>query len=276
MRCYIRCMCRLYGFRANEPTKVECALVHAQNALMAQSRRDRSGESHLHGWGVATYENGLPHVERQAWAAYHGEHFRRAAARAYARTVLAHVRAATVGPPALENTHPFSSGPWSFVHNGTIPAFHRIRPAMRDAMSEHHRGAIRGDTDSEHLFHFILSLHEQQPARPLEQTVRAAVHQVLAWCRAEAPSLAAGLNVILTDGARMVGTRFGRSLFYLERQGLQSCDICGVPHVAHQPGRAYRSVEVASEPITDEPWMAVPEPALYSVTPAATLSVERL
>jgi predicted glutamine amidotransferase len=269
-------MCRLYGFLANEPTKVECALVHAQNALMAQSRKDRSGESHLHGWGVATYENGLPRIERQAWAAYHGEHFRRAAARAYARTVIAHVRAATVGPPALDNTHPFTDGPWSFVHNGTIPAFHLIRAAMLAAMPEHHRGAIRGDTDSEHLFHFILSHHEQQPARPLEQTVRAAVHQVLAWSRAAAPSEAAGLNIILTDGARLVGTRWGRTLFYLERQGLQPCDICGVPHVAHQPGRTYRSVEVASEPITDEPWLAVTEPALYSVTPTVTLSVEPL
>ena len=27
-------MCRLYGFRANEETKVECTLVHAQNALL--------------------------------------------------------------------------------------------------------------------------------------------------------------------------------------------------------------------------------------------------
>lgn len=269
-------MCRLYGFRANEHTKVECPLVHAQNALMAQSRKDRSGESHLHGWGVATYENGLPHIERQAWAAYHGEHFRRAAARAYARTVLAHIRAATVGPPAIENTHPFSDGAWSFVHNGTIPAFPHVRELMLAAMAERHQRAIRGDTDSEHLFHFILSLHEQQPATPLEQTVRAAILQVLTWCRAAAPSEPAGLNIILTDGERMVGTRWGRSLFHLEREGVQACDICGVPHIAHQPGRTYRSVEVASEPITDESWQAVAEPSVYTVTPDITLRVEPL
>jgi predicted glutamine amidotransferase len=55
-------MCRLYGFRATEPTKVECTLVHAQNALMVQSRRDRHG----HGWGIATYEDHRPRVERHA------------------------------------------------------------------------------------------------------------------------------------------------------------------------------------------------------------------
>ena len=33
-------MCRLYAMRANEPTRVECSLVHAQNALMQQSQGD--------------------------------------------------------------------------------------------------------------------------------------------------------------------------------------------------------------------------------------------
>ena len=31
-------MCRLYGFRATEPTRLECALVRAQNSLVVQSR----------------------------------------------------------------------------------------------------------------------------------------------------------------------------------------------------------------------------------------------
>ena len=53
-------MCRLYGFRATEPTKVECSLVHAQNALIVQSKQDRAGESHIYGWGVAAYEDHAP------------------------------------------------------------------------------------------------------------------------------------------------------------------------------------------------------------------------
>ncbi len=51
-------MCRLYALRANEPTRVECSLVRAQNALMAQSRADREGVMHGHGWGVADYADG--------------------------------------------------------------------------------------------------------------------------------------------------------------------------------------------------------------------------
>ena len=74
-------MCRLYGFRANEPTRLECSLVRAQNALMAQSMGDREGLTHGHGWGVAEHPDGVPFVEKQVWAAYHGEHFKKTAAR---------------------------------------------------------------------------------------------------------------------------------------------------------------------------------------------------
>ncbi|HEY5598278.1 MAG TPA: class II glutamine amidotransferase, partial [Kiloniellales bacterium] len=121
-------MCRLYGFRANEPTRVECSLVYAQNALMAQSRKDLEGQTHGHGWGVAEHpDGGVPFVEKQAWAAYHGEQFKKTAARVYSKTVIAHVRRATVGPPGLENTHPFVHGAWLFAHNGTVPNFARVR-----------------------------------------------------------------------------------------------------------------------------------------------------
>ena len=68
-------MCRLYGFRASEATKVECTLVHAQNALMVQSQSDQAGKSHANGWGMVSFDGRVPHVERQAWAAYHREHF---------------------------------------------------------------------------------------------------------------------------------------------------------------------------------------------------------
>ena len=80
-------MCRLYAMHANEPTRVECGLVIAQNALMAQSKRDMTGYSHGHGWGVADYNDGLPLVEKQTWAAFHGAHFAKKAAKVYARTV---------------------------------------------------------------------------------------------------------------------------------------------------------------------------------------------
>ncbi len=259
-------MCRLYGFRATEPTKVECTLVYAQNALMVQSRRDREGLTHGHGWGIATYEDQVPRVERQAWAAYHGEHFRRAAARAHARTVLAHVRRATVGLPALENTHPFTDGPWAFAHNGTIPRFSALRGRMLDAITPERRVAIHGATDSEHFFQLLLTLRDREPSLPLVEAVRKGVQQMHAWCQETGTADRLGLNVLLTDGQQMAGSRWGRTLYWTERHAIRDCEICGFPHVHHTPGHEYRALVVASEPISHENWRKVPDHTVYRIT----------
>ena len=269
-------MCRLYGFRANEPTKVECSLVHAQNALMAQSRRDLAGLTHGHGWGVAEHPDGVPLVEKQAWAAYHGERFKKTAARVYARSVIAHVRRATVGPPALENTHPFVHGVWLFAHNGTVPNFDRLRDRLIEALDPLHRNEIRGTTDSEHVFRYLLTLWERNPGAPLLETLRMGLEQIVAWSREIDREARISLNVLWTDGDRMVGSRLGRTLWYLERDGIVPCEICGKSHVHHDPKQAYRAVEIASEPLTGEDWLNVPDATVFNVDPDLRLRFEPL
>ncbi|MDH3916631.1 MAG: class II glutamine amidotransferase [Rhodospirillales bacterium] len=269
-------MCRLYGFRANEPTKVECSLVHAQNALMAQSRRDLAGLTHGHGWGAAEHPDGVPLVEKQAWAAYHGERFKKTAARVYARTVVAHVRRATVGPPALVNTHPFVHGVWLFAHNGTVPNFDRLRDRLIEALDPLHRNEIRGTTDSEHVFRYLLTLWERNPGAPLLETLRMGLEQIVAWSREIDREARISLNVLWTDGDRMVGSRLGRTLWYLERDGIVPCEICGKSHVHHDPKQAYRAVEIASEPLTGEDWLNVPDATVFNVDPDLRLRFEPL
>lgn len=267
-------MCRLYAFRATEPTKVECTLVHAQNALIAQSRRDLKGYDHSHGWGVAAYEDHVPRVERQAWAAYHGEHFERAASRVYATAVLAHVRRATVGGPSLENTHPFVHGHWSFAHNGTLPAFATVRPQLLERMSDDHRRAIAGTTDSEHVFRLLMTNIDRRPDRPLKETLGETVREVVRLCREAAPDKKIGLNLMVTDGHRLAGTRFGRTLVHVKRSGILDCEICGFPHVHHHRGAAYMAAVVASEPISHEDWREVPDRTLYQLNDSYDLDVE--
>ncbi len=258
-------MCRLYAFRSNEPTRVECSLVHAQNALMEQSRGDLEGLVHGHGWGVADFPDGVPLVEKQTWAAYHGEHFRKTAARVYARTVIAHVRRATVGEPSIENTHPFHNGRWIFAHNGTVPNFGAVRDLMMPEIDSFYRDEIHGTTDSEHVFFYLLTLWRREPEQPLASLVRRGLVQIVEWCREVDPDAGIGLNVVLTDGERLVGTRLGRTLWHLERDQVFDCPICGRPHVHHEIGEAYRSVEIASEPITDENWQEMPDNTIYEI-----------
>jgi predicted glutamine amidotransferase len=270
-------MCRLYALRANEPTRVECSLVRAQNALMAQSRGDREGLMHGHGWGVAHYGDGLPLIEKNTWAAHHGEHFQKKVARIYAHTVVAHVRRATVGPPSLENTHPFMYGRWTFAHNGTLPHFDQMRPRLLEHTDPVQRASLNGQTDSEHIFHYLLTFEGRGPDADLLETVRLGLQQIVVWCAEIDPKAPISLNIVLTDGERLVGSRLNRSLWFLARDHTFVCPICGQPHVQHQPGVGYRSIEVASEPLTNEKeWKAVPDGTVYSVDPDFALRFEPL
>lgn len=266
-------MCRLYAFRANEDTKVECTLVHSQNALMTQSEQDQSGLSHGHGWGIVTYDNENTE-DRQAWAAYHGEHFKRSAAKVYANLVLAHVRRATVGEPAIENTHPFKYKHWSFAHNGTIPSFELIKPVILDAMDVGHKELIRGQTDSEHLFHYALSLLKRNPENNLEAVVRQVVQDALAWIREVDATGKPGINLVLTDGKTIAGSRLGRTLFYVQRSGIYDCEICGFPHIHHDTSHNHRAVVVASEPLTHEQWSEFPAQCTWQINSDAELQID--
>lgn len=264
-------MCRLYGFRANEPTRVECSLVYAQNALMAQSRKDREGLANEHGWGIAAYPDGVPFLEKQAWGAWQGEHFRKAAAQVYSHTVIAHVRRATVGPPGLENTHPFVHGRWAFAHNGTLPDFATLRQRILAETTPEHRNEIGGQTDSEHIFRYLLSLWSRMPERPLMDILHIGIGRLLGWCREEAPDAPVGINLLWTDGEHLAGSRLGRTLWYVERHGIHLCPVCNECHVHHAHDVEYRCLEIASEPVTDEPWIEVPNGTVYGVDPDMAL-----
>jgi predicted glutamine amidotransferase len=277
-------MCRIYGLRANAATAVECCLVRAPNSLLAQSRRDLHGFDNADGWGIAAYDGAAgaePRVARRPGAAHDGRYFHDAACAVAAPTVVAHVRRATVGAQTLENTHPFVFGPWAMVHNGTVPEFERVRPLMLEAMSPGHRAAIRGSTDSEHLFHMILSAHEAQPGRPLLDVLRDCLGRVAAWACESVPHPRLGLNVLLTDGARMVGSRWLRTLYALRRgeHGGDGgcCRGCDGAHAREVPAGGYRALVVASEPLGGgEPWEEVPERSVYEVTAEFELRTEPL
>ena len=86
--------------------------------------------------------------------------------------VIAHIRKATKGVVALENTHPFMRELWGrywiFAHNGTLEDFApQLRRAFRPV----------GSTDSEHAFCCMLeTLRHAFPAGepPLASCCRAA------------------------------------------------------------------------------------------------------
>lgn len=278
-------MCRLYGFRANEPTKVECTLAYAQNALLSQSRADLRGKSHPDGWGIGYYEDGEPAVERRATAAYQDLHFSATAERMFAHTVVAHVRKATVGATSIPNTHPFTHRGWMFIHNGTVRAFERVRPLLQERTDPEFLEQRRGTTDSELAFYWLLTQMKQAginldrraaPKAAVEYLVGTAVKTLDEWCSREGAERPAQLNFIVTDGRILVASRWHNSLHWVGRDGVHDCEICGIPHVRHVEGTTYRAVVVASEPITHEAWREVPDASLLSVGASAKGEILRL
>jgi len=275
-------MCRLYGFRANEETKVECTLVHAQNALLLQSRADRLGRSHPDGWGIAFYRDEMPLLERRAAAAFQDVHFSATAERVYSRAVIAHIRMATVGEVSLANTHPFVYACWTFAHNGTVTAFPALGARLAEETGPRLQAHRRGDTDSEQVFFWLLARMERAGIRPearspdlavLERVVAESVVELARRCEEAGAERPARLNLLLTDGICMVATRWNHDLYWVPRTGVHDCEICGIAHVHHEERTDYRAVVVASEPISREDWQEVPDRSVLTVDAATRTAI---
>jgi len=66
---------------------------------------------------------------------------------------LVHLRWATGGlPVTLENTHPFRNGDYAFAHNGHVSPISRLEMLLSDES----RAQLKGDTDSERYFRYVL------------------------------------------------------------------------------------------------------------------------
>jgi predicted glutamine amidotransferase len=278
-------MCRLYGFRANEPTKVECTLVHAQNALLIQSEGDQEGKTHSDGWGIAGYDNGHQQVERRNTAAFDDIHFSVAAERIYSQTVIAHVRKATVGVSSLENTHPFTYGVWTFAHNGFLAGFEQLQPWLQRNTEPQFLEARRGTTDSEAAFLWLLSRMWKEGIEPyrrcqdgpaLVKLMGQSIQQLARHCEQASPEKQSVLNFLLTDGASLFASRWNHSLYWVKRHDVHDCEICGIPHVHHSAEVNYRAVVVASEPISSEAWHEVDDHCLLWVSPDVELTMHSI
>lgn len=267
-------MCRLYGFHGNELTKVECSLVHAQNALLKQSIEDERGREHADGWGIACYaDRVMPELVRHKTAAFGDTAFSHQAETIYAKTVVAHVRLATVGTAGPTNSHPFIYDNWTFAHNGTITGFGQLAPEL-ETETERFQDARLGGTDSEQLFLWLLAQFQGQGGdlrspepELLFQSLASSVRELDRRCRAAAPDDEPRLTFVVTNGDLLFASCWNNPLHILERVGVHDCEICGIPHIRHEENATYRAAVVASEPITDEDWQNVANKTFVRVTP---------
>jgi glutamine amidotransferase len=205
-------MCRLFGYRSQEPTGVQHELLEAANALCVQSRE------HPDGWGLGWYVGGAPQVERALDPAHEDDDFSAVGRSVASTTIVAHVRKASVGRVSLENTHPFQWGPWLFVHNGTIPAWDKCGAAVEALVDPAFRRELSGETDSERCFLLFLSRLARRCdlAAATFDACAEALAETVELVRGAAEPIAkaeASTTFLATDGKLMIACRRGRTLF---------------------------------------------------------------
>ena len=219
--------------------------------ISAKRRRARNGilreffshaERHPHGWGLARFGDGTaPDIEKEPVKATASGTLRRILDEPIAeRTILAHIRFATVGTMEYANCHPFtgtdnSGRVWTLVHNGTIFA----GASLNDYM-----GLQFGETDSERvLLHLIARIDRAQIrlGRPLTEEERFAVLSSAIGALAKGNKL----NLLVYDGEVMYAhVNFRDSLHFLEEDGAVTFSTSALSHGDWKPVPFTRLVAV--------------------------------
>jgi glutamine amidotransferase len=241
-------------------------LLHGSNALRVQSRE------HPDGWGLGWYEAAGPRVVRSLTPAHGDGEFEKLSHYVSAQTVVAHVRKASVGRVAEENTHPFQRGPWLFAHNGTLPEWEKNKPRLEELIAPALLEKLRGETDSERCFLLFLTRLTRRcdPSQADADSAAAALAETVALVReaVETDGEPASTTFLATDGRLLLACRRGRTLY-----------LSSPP--AGPDGRC-DYVAVASEDIGNPPpggkrgWRLVPEESLVAVDGELRLRVTSL
>ncbi|HUP94857.1 MAG TPA: class II glutamine amidotransferase [Burkholderiales bacterium] len=195
-------MCQLLGMNCNVPTDI-CFSFEGFH------RRGGSTDTHADGWGIAFFEgpgcriflDSKPAVESAIAELVRNYPI-------HSMNVIAHIRRATKGIVALENTHPFMRELWGrywlFAHNGTLANF-------SPALSGYYRPV--GTTDSERAFCYILE--RLRKAFPDEQPPLAECFGLLQEVTRELAQLGR-FNYLLSNGEYLI-THCSDTLCYILR-----------------------------------------------------------
>ena len=206
-------MCRFVGALSKKEFLLSKFLDLPENSLIKQSKKSQEGHLGLHGdgFGIAWYNHRLedraPAIFKSTQPAWNDENLKSIVSKIETHCLLGHVRSATVGSVSRENCHPFHHQRWSFVHNGTIDQFDKIKQRAVSSIPLDLFQKIRGQTDSEYLFHLLLSHHGQQGISDLPTSLSRAISDFHYWQQELGLENGYRINLLLTDGIRMLACR---------------------------------------------------------------------
>ena len=235
-------MCQLLGLNANTPTDV----------MFSFTGFSTRAEEHKDGFGIAFFEGAGVRLMVDAQSARSSpvaDMVRRYPIKS--DNIVAHIRKATQGRVALENTHPFVRELWGrywvFAHNGDLKGFEpRLHGAFRPV----------GGTDSERAFCWLMQ--ELAKAHASVPTIT----ELTATLRELAPIAAkhGSFNFMLSNG-QALWAHCSTQLHHLVRQhpfvqaSLQDDDV--TVDFAELTSASDRVAIVVTEPLTkNEAWTA--------------------
>jgi glutamine amidotransferase len=242
-------MCRHLAY-LGPPRSLASLLHEPPQSLERQSwkpLRQREGAMNADGWGVGWWDPAIrdePARYRTEAPMWTDRSFRSVAEVVHAGAITAAVRSATPPSPIVATGNaPFGAGPWLFSLNGFVVGFRgEVGEELRRSVTHERAIGIEGTTDSEVLFALVLDAMDAgaDPAG----AIAAVTADVLARTEGR-------LNLLLTDGRRIVASTCGNSLFTLTGAGL-----------------ADGGVLVASEPLDDhDGWVEVPDGSIVEAVP---------
>ncbi len=272
-------MCRFVLYHGAEIT-ISSLVTVPSNSLIHQSfdNQERAEPLNGDGFGIAWYAPEIseqPALFRAVSPAWNDPNLRHLARVTRSRSILAHVRAATRGLAVTRlNCHPFSWGPFAFMHNGHLGGFRRIRRRLLGLLSEDAFQLIEGSTDSEHLFALFVDryreLEKDGRVERMARALTAAIGQVEELRREAGIEQASQINVALSDGTAAVAARYTSgppetaNSLYVQLGRRWVCEGRNCRMLDPDVGRG--AVIVSSERLCDGPgWFRVPPNQLVVV-----------
>ncbi len=237
-------MCRWAAY-LGEPVFLEEIVTAPCHSLIAQSHHALEGKTATNGdgFGIAWYgDRPEPGLYRDILPAWSDPSLKSLSRQIRSSLFLAHVRASTGGATSRANCHPFVHGSWSFMHNGQIAGFEKIRRRLEgmlpDALYDH----MQGTTDSE-LF-FLMCAQEGLTHDP-QGAVERAASRVLEASREAGMEPAFKLTAAFADGNCLHAVRYSSmgaapSLYAASHGAAGSC-IVSEPFDRNNP--AWQAIE---------------------------------
>lgn len=237
-------MCRLAAY-SGPAIPLERIIVAPCHSLLEQSQGATEAKLAVNGdgFGIAWYGNNeQPGLYRDVLPAWSDGNLPSLCRMIESKLFLAHVRASTAGETSRVNCHPFTYKNWSFMHNGQIAGFEKIRRKLETTLPDNLYDLRRGTTDSELIFLLLL-------ANGLETAPKAACETVIDLVKSHQASISKPnrLAFVFSDGDRLFALR-------------HSCDEDSPSLYASNSldsgGRA-----IASEPLDnlESNWSCIPE-----------------